>query len=112
MNVFVSPQRVIELSKQHLPHMAMGYSDPRVHVHVQDGAEFMLHHKDKFDVIITDSSDPIGKVCEGGEEGGGGGGRGGRKGKVYICIYACAWCMGVCECVGVVCMPPICLEKT
>ena len=54
-------QRVIELSKQYLPSMAVGYSDPRVKVHVQDGAEFLVDNKSSFDVIITDSSDPIGR---------------------------------------------------
>ncbi len=53
-------QRVIELSKQYLPHMGVGYSNPKVHVHIQDGAEFMKANQDSFDVIITDSSDPIG----------------------------------------------------
>ena len=40
--------------------MAIGYKDPRVKVHVQDGAEFLVDHKESFDVIITDSSDPVG----------------------------------------------------
>lgn len=53
-------QRVIEVSKEYLPTMAIGYKDPRVKVHVQDGAEFLVDHKESFDVIITDSSDPIG----------------------------------------------------
>ena len=53
---------MIELSKQYLPSLAVGYSDPRVKVHVQDGAEYLVDHKASYDVIITDSSDPIGKV--------------------------------------------------
>ena len=48
------------MSKEYLPTMAIGYKDPRVKVHVQDGAEFLVDHKESFDVIITDSSDPIG----------------------------------------------------
>ena len=54
-------QRVIELSKQFLPQTAMGFDSPKVHIHVQDGMEFMAQHKGKFDIIITDSSDPVGK---------------------------------------------------
>lgn len=54
-------QRVVELSKQYLPQLSCGFSDSRVHVHYQDGAEFMAQHRNKFDVIITDSSDPVGK---------------------------------------------------
>ena len=52
---------MIEISKQYLPQLSSGFSDPRVQVHIQDGAEFMVHHKQTFDVIITDSSDPIGE---------------------------------------------------
>ena len=53
-------QRVIEVSKEYLPFMSMGFSHPKVHVHIQDGADFLCQNKERFDVIITDSSDPIG----------------------------------------------------
>ncbi len=51
---------VIEYSKKYLPSLAKGYDDPRVTVKVMDGAIFMDENQDNFDVIITDSSDPIG----------------------------------------------------
>jgi len=51
---------VIESSKKYLPSLAKGYDDPRVSVKIMDGAKFMDENKDSFDVIITDSSDPIG----------------------------------------------------
>jgi spermidine synthase len=51
---------VIKVSKKHLPSLAKGYDDPRVTVKVMDGAKFMDENQDSFDVIITDSSDPIG----------------------------------------------------
>ena len=57
-------QRVIELSKQFLPQTGVGFSSPKVHVHIQDGVEFMAQCKRKFDVIITDSSDAVGKQQE------------------------------------------------
>ena len=41
--------------------MSVGFSDPRVQIHIQDGAKFMEDHKGRFDVIITDSSDPVGE---------------------------------------------------
>eukprot|EP00565_Helicotheca_tamesis_P000882 CAMPEP_0185737212 /NCGR_PEP_ID=MMETSP1171-20130828/29942_1 /TAXON_ID=374046 /ORGANISM="Helicotheca tamensis, Strain CCMP826" /LENGTH=307 /DNA_ID=CAMNT_0028408085 /DNA_START=339 /DNA_END=1262 /DNA_ORIENTATION=- len=53
-------QGVIDVSKQYLPGLAKGYDDERVTVFVGDGAKFMEEHKGEFDVIITDSSDPIG----------------------------------------------------
>ena len=54
-------QRVIEVSKRYLPQTAVGFSSPKVKVHIQDGAEFMQQCAVQFDVIITDSSDPIGE---------------------------------------------------
>ncbi len=52
--------KVIALCKEHLPSLACGYDDPRVRVHVADGSEFIKSHKNCYDVIIVDSSDPIG----------------------------------------------------
>jgi len=51
---------VIDASKKYLPSLAKGYDDPRVTVHIMDGSKFMDANKDSFDVIITDSSDPVG----------------------------------------------------
>lgn len=51
---------VILVSKKYLPTLAQGYDDPRVSVKIMDGAKFMDENQDSFDVIITDSSDPIG----------------------------------------------------
>lgn len=53
-------QGVIDASKKYLPTLAKGYDDPRVTVHIMDGAVFMEQNQGVFDVIITDSSDPIG----------------------------------------------------
>jgi len=51
---------VINASKNYLPHMASGFSHPKATVYVGDGFEFMKKHQNEFDVIITDSSDPVG----------------------------------------------------
>ena len=42
--------------------MAKGFFSPKLTLHVGDGFEFMKQNQDAFDVIITDSSDPVGKV--------------------------------------------------
>lgn len=55
------PQDVIQVSKKFLPGMAVGYSSSKLTLHVGDGFEFMKQNQDAFDVIITDSSDPMGK---------------------------------------------------
>lgn len=52
--------RVIELSKQYLPFMAIGFDSPKLQLTVGDGFEYMKQRTGEFDVIITDSSDPIG----------------------------------------------------
>ncbi len=41
--------------------MAKGFFSPKLTLHVGDGFEFMKQNQDAFDVIITDSSDPVGK---------------------------------------------------
>lgn len=53
-------EAVPRVSKQFLPHMAAGFDDPRVTVHIGDGFKFLDDKKKEFDVIITDSSDPVG----------------------------------------------------
>ncbi|XP_037954060.1 spermidine synthase [Teleopsis dalmanni] len=52
--------RVVELSKQYLPNMACGFKSPKLKLTIGDGFEYMKAHENTFDVIITDSSDPIG----------------------------------------------------
>ena len=51
---------VIEVAKRFLPSMACGFDDPRVKVHIADGSKFINDHKNAYDVIIVDGSDPIG----------------------------------------------------
>uniref|UniRef100_A0A8W7P129 PABS domain-containing protein n=1 Tax=Anopheles coluzzii TaxID=1518534 RepID=A0A8W7P129_ANOCL len=53
-------ERVVELSKQYLPFMACGFESPKLKLTIGDGFEYMKQHEGAFDVIITDSSDPIG----------------------------------------------------
>ncbi|EDW81761.1 uncharacterized protein Dwil_GK10845 [Drosophila willistoni] len=52
--------RVVELSKQYLPSMACGFENPKLKLTIGDGFEYMKNHSNEFDVIITDSSDPVG----------------------------------------------------
>ncbi|KAL4823673.1 hypothetical protein H8958_006613 [Nasalis larvatus] len=51
---------VIQVSRKFLPGMAVGYSSSKLTLHVGDGFEFVKQNQDAFDVIITDSSDPMG----------------------------------------------------
>jgi spermidine synthase len=40
--------------------MSASYKHPKVKVHIGDGFKFLDDYKNEFDVIITDSSDPVG----------------------------------------------------
>jgi len=51
---------VIRVSKQYLPHMASLLTDPRVTVYIGDGFKFLADNESTYDVIVTDSSDPVG----------------------------------------------------
>lgn len=53
-------EAVIRLSKEHLPGMAIGFQHPNAKTYVGDGFEYLKNHKNEWDVIITDSSDPEG----------------------------------------------------
>lgn len=53
-------RRVVETSIEYLPEIACGLSDPRVEVLYEDGIKYVQAHKNEFDIIITDSTDPIG----------------------------------------------------
>lgn len=53
---------VVSVSKRYLPQLASAFTDPRVELHYDDGAAF-LNRSDQigaYDVIIVDSSDPVG----------------------------------------------------
>uniref|UniRef100_A0A915L879 PABS domain-containing protein n=1 Tax=Romanomermis culicivorax TaxID=13658 RepID=A0A915L879_ROMCU len=53
-------KKVVDACKKYLPSMAASFGHPKVTLHIGDGLEFMKKNQNRFDVIITDSSDPIG----------------------------------------------------
>lgn len=54
-------QAVIDMSIEFLPNHSQGaYDDSRANIVIADGIEFIRGCEDKFDVIISDSTDPIG----------------------------------------------------
>uniref|UniRef100_A0A158R3R8 Spermidine synthase n=1 Tax=Syphacia muris TaxID=451379 RepID=A0A158R3R8_9BILA len=53
-------QMVIDVAKKYLPNMSSAFNSSKLKLHVGDGMEFLKHHPNEFDVIITDSSDPVG----------------------------------------------------
>jgi spermidine synthase len=51
---------VIEKSKQFLPFVSCEMENPRVEVIIRDGIEYVKAHRGAFDVILIDSTDPVG----------------------------------------------------
>lgn len=52
--------RVIELCQKYFPNVTSGLMDSRVQIHVEDGVRFVNTSKETYDLIIVDSTDPIG----------------------------------------------------
>ncbi len=54
-------QQVIDMCRKYLPNHSKGaFDDPRVSIVIDDGLNFVSTCDEKFDVIISDSTDPIG----------------------------------------------------
>ena len=51
---------VIDACKEFLPTISCGLSDPRIEIKVEDAIEFIKDKKDEYDIILVDSTDPIG----------------------------------------------------
>jgi spermidine synthase len=52
---------VVDFSKEYLPALSDGvFDDPRLDLVIADGADFMAGSHEPYDVIIVDSTDPIG----------------------------------------------------
>ncbi len=52
---------VVDMSVEHLPSLSAGaFDNPRLNLVITDGAKYVAETADRFDVIIVDSTDPIG----------------------------------------------------
>lgn len=56
--------KVIEYSKQYLPSIAGKLDDPRVEVRVDDGFMHIHDYKNAYDVIMVDSTEPVGPAVK------------------------------------------------
>jgi len=57
-------RRVIELSREHLTFFGDPYADPRAKVVIQDAFAYLAIPGNRFDVIISDTTDPIGEAAK------------------------------------------------
>ncbi|MBX6395024.1 MAG: spermidine synthase, partial [Alicyclobacillaceae bacterium] len=53
-------ERVTAACYRYLPELAGRIYDPRVRLRFEDGVEYVKHCREQYDVVIVDSSDPIG----------------------------------------------------
>ena len=49
------------MAKKFFPSVACGLESAKLKIHVGDGFQYVKEHAGQFDVIITDSSDPVGE---------------------------------------------------
>ncbi len=52
-------EEVVKIARKYLPSVASSYENPKLHLHIENGIEFIKKNKN-FDVIIIDSTDPVG----------------------------------------------------
>lgn len=55
---------VVKECKKHLPEISHALDNPRCEVLIGDGIKYVMEHKNEFDVIIVDSTDPF-SIAEG-----------------------------------------------
>jgi len=53
-------EKVIEIAKKFFPEMTKTLNDKRVNIIIDDGAKYVSTSEKKYDLIISDSTDPIG----------------------------------------------------
>lgn len=51
---------VVDACIEHIPQTADAYKNPKVELLIDDGVKYVKETKEKFDVILVDSTDPIG----------------------------------------------------
>ena len=53
-------EEVISVSRRYLPSLTSALGDVRVEIVVGDGAQYLADHPRSFDVVLSDSTDPVG----------------------------------------------------
>lgn len=60
IDVVEPDEMFIQVSREFFPETAHGFDDPRVEIHNMDGLRYLRRCRDKYDLIINDSTDPFG----------------------------------------------------
>ncbi len=54
---------VVDACKEHIPLTAACLTDPKLELYIEDGVKYLAETKEKFDVIMIDSTDPVGPAA-------------------------------------------------
>ncbi len=57
-------ERVVIVSEKYLPSISHKVRDPRINLIFEDGINFVKNKENEYDVIIVDSSDPVGPAAQ------------------------------------------------
>ncbi len=52
--------RVVQAAKDLLPELACSFDDPKAELIIDDGIKYVKEHKNEFDIILVDSTEPVG----------------------------------------------------
>ena len=53
-------EMVVKASREYLPSLSCAFDDPRLEIRIEDGIRYMAETKEHFDIILVDSTDPVG----------------------------------------------------
>lgn len=57
-------ERVVKTCQEYLPTISCAFSDPRLNLYFADGIEYVRNTSSRYDIVIVDSSDPVGPAVE------------------------------------------------
>lgn len=56
--------RVVENSKRFFPELACSFASPKAEVIIDDGIKYIKEQTDKFDIVLIDSTEPVGPAVQ------------------------------------------------
>ncbi len=56
-------ETVVSACRRHFPAVSCALDDPRLELHIEDGVRFVNETAERFDVVIIDSTDPVGPAA-------------------------------------------------
>ncbi len=57
-------ERVVEASRDFFPALSCAFEDAKSRVLIEDGIKYVQEHKNSYDIVIVDSTDPVGPAVE------------------------------------------------